>query len=85
MLQKNKMGFEWGENLLSKFPARVNSGHPLFIGEGRTGEIAGRGRQTPRKLRLPSPYQGAETHFLRHVKPKPFFWFGFFVCISNGI
>ena len=35
---KMKMGFEWGENLLGKFPSRVNSGHPLFIGEGRTGE-----------------------------------------------
>lgn len=29
-------GFEWGENCL-QFSERVNSGHPLFIGEGRTG------------------------------------------------
>jgi hypothetical protein len=29
-------GIEWGENRL-RFPERVNSGHPLFIGEGRTG------------------------------------------------
>ena len=25
--------------MLCKFPVRVNSGHPLFIGYGRTGEI----------------------------------------------
>ena len=48
-----KMGFEWGENLLGKFPVRVNSGHPLFIGEGRTGENP----VTPTKRNL------TQTHF----------------------
>ena len=56
-------GFEWGENCL-QFPERVNSGHPLFIGEGRTG---------------------AKSLFLRHGKPKPKYWFRFFVCVWRGI
>ena len=30
-----------------------------------SGSLASRGRQTPRKLRLPSPYQGAESSSLR--------------------
>jgi len=32
-----------------------------------SGSLARRGRQTPRKLRLPSPYQGAESSSLRQI------------------
>ena len=44
-----------------QFPVRVNSGHPLFIGYGRTGE-------SPFARTTESPYHKSGVDFLHSVK-----------------
>ena len=66
------MGFELGASnqRLRVRHRRKNSLVDYFAGGPRGKSLAADGKPLA-NYRLPSPYQGAETHFLRHDKRTP--------------